>query len=258
MAWRQHVVVVPIYLPLQVCLHFRISLILAGSTPSTTGKDALPLTSPPPWCPGLSVCLCPLDDLSYNTRCVVHLSTPADWSLWQVAADPGVRFGMARLHDALREVCQEHFVGGNLPPWLQHGVRKIGYLIQIQVVEDAVAPHDDYVALVSRDTMHCATFFYNLDCDPIVKVWVYPLIDASQLQRRLHVAINALHFRVEHGLQHAVAALKPPQDEKLAVTNGYHRNHGVQLPVYACAVVEHGEHQSCGTQRFCGLECLTY
>mmetsp|Transcript_56485 Transcript_56485/g.145438 ORF Transcript_56485/g.145438 Transcript_56485/m.145438 type:complete len:298 (-) Transcript_56485:2-895(-) len=118
-------------------------------------------------------------------------------------------------------------------------------LIEEEVVEDTVAAQDDDVALVSGHAVHGAAPLNDLDRHALIKVRVHPVVDPADLQWALRVAVDALHLRVEDYLE-APHVLVAPQHEDLAVADGEHRDHGVQLAMDHGAVVHDREQRRRG------------
>mmetsp|Transcript_64692 Transcript_64692/g.89518 ORF Transcript_64692/g.89518 Transcript_64692/m.89518 type:complete len:259 (+) Transcript_64692:655-1431(+) len=123
----------------------------------------------------------------------------------------------------------------------QHLVANTDDLVKEQVVEDAVATANNNVALVHRYAVHSAAALYDLDGNALVKVRVHAVVQTGHLQWALRVPVNALHLGVEHDLEVALAAMQLAEDEQLAVPDGEHGNHRVQLAVDPGAVVQDRE-----------------
>mmetsp|Transcript_124704 Transcript_124704/g.347279 ORF Transcript_124704/g.347279 Transcript_124704/m.347279 type:complete len:215 (+) Transcript_124704:453-1097(+) len=135
-------------------------------------------------------------------------------------------------------------------------VADLHYLIKEEVVEDAIAAQDQDVALVRRDAMHRAALLDDFQRNGLVEILIDPAVHAGQLQRCLHVEVNTLHLRVEDCLQFALPAVGPPKHQQLAVADGEHSDHWVQLAVDPGAVVQRGEQHSGGAETLGGLVCL--
>mmetsp|Transcript_16056 Transcript_16056/g.44175 ORF Transcript_16056/g.44175 Transcript_16056/m.44175 type:complete len:226 (+) Transcript_16056:601-1278(+) len=106
--------------------------------------------------------------------------------------------------------------------------------------------------------MHSAAPLDDLDRDALVELFVEPVIDAADLQRALRMTIDALHLCVEDRLQLGLKPHQSSQDEELAITDGEHRDHGVQLAVDPRAVVEDRKEGRGGAECLRGLVSLPH
>ncbi|CAE8683269.1 unnamed protein product [Polarella glacialis] len=141
---------------------------------------------------------------------------------------------------------------------LEDGVGKMDDFVQEQVVENPIAAHDDDIPLIGRYAMDCTSTFYHFHCDRICEVRVNATIYSCQLQGRLRMPVNPLHFRVENDLERVAAlCLHTAKHQHLAVADGDGCNHRMALSVDHGTVVEHSEDYRCGAQVFCCLESLS-
>mmetsp|Transcript_54296 Transcript_54296/g.126422 ORF Transcript_54296/g.126422 Transcript_54296/m.126422 type:complete len:216 (-) Transcript_54296:352-999(-) len=164
---------------------------------------------------------------------------------------------MAQLDDTARNLPQEGRVRrlkvlAVALRWNHAGTRA-NHFVEEEVVKDPIAAQDQDVTLIGGDTVDCTPLLYDLQRNGLIEVLIDAPIYSCKLQRRLHVEVDALHFRVKDRLKLALPSVSPPEHQQLAVTDGEHSDHGVQLAMNLCAIVQCRQKHCGRAKALCGF-----
>mmetsp|Transcript_102573 Transcript_102573/g.257044 ORF Transcript_102573/g.257044 Transcript_102573/m.257044 type:complete len:313 (-) Transcript_102573:71-1009(-) len=156
------------------------------------------------------------------------------------------------------------FSGDEFAAWLpvEELIANINNLIKEEIVKNTIRTHHNDVALIGRHAMHSTSTLDHLDRHSLVEVGVDTIINSANLEWALRIAIDALHLRVEDGFQVCFVrvdlALQVAEDKNLAVANGEHCNHWVQLAMDDRAIIQYSEQRRRGTQCLGGFISLPH